>query len=81
MLIWPLMPSARETSSVRKPFITLITMISVATPSAMPTSEKTGDHRNEALAPARPQITAGNRAFEGVEHRRSGDARQDVGDA
>ena len=30
----------RPSSSCRKPFITDITMISVATPSAMPTSEK-----------------------------------------
>jgi hypothetical protein len=30
----------RPSSSCRKPPITLITMISVATPSAMPTSEK-----------------------------------------
>ena len=35
----PLKPSIRPTSSVRKPFITLITMISVATASRMPTKE------------------------------------------
>ncbi len=37
---WPLMPMMRPTNSARNPFITDITMISVATPSAMPNSEK-----------------------------------------
>jgi hypothetical protein len=38
--MWPLMPRMREMSSVRKPFITAMTMISVATPSMMPMKEK-----------------------------------------
>ena len=38
--MWPLMPRMRETSSVRNPFITAMTMISVATPSMMPMKEK-----------------------------------------
>ena len=33
------MPRMRVSSSSRKPFITAITMISVATPSMMPTKE------------------------------------------
>ena len=37
----PLMPRMRDTSSVWKPLMTLVTTISVATPSAMPTREKT----------------------------------------
>ena len=36
----PFKPRMRERSSWRNPFITAITIISVATPSAMPTSEK-----------------------------------------
>ena len=35
----PLNPSIRPTSSVRNPFMTLITMIRVATASRMPTKE------------------------------------------
>ena len=37
---WPLKPRIEARNSLRKPPITDITMISVATPSAMPTSEK-----------------------------------------
>ena len=36
---WPLMPRMRPRSSARKPFITDMTMISVATPSMIPSSE------------------------------------------
>ena len=39
-IMCPLMPRIRVTSSTRKPFITAITMISVATPSMIPTKEK-----------------------------------------
>ena len=48
--------------------MTLVTTISVATPRAMPTSEKTAMIGDEALAPARAQVAAGDRAFEGSEH-------------
>ena len=36
----PVEPRMRDSRSTLKPLITLVTMISVATPSAMPTSEK-----------------------------------------
>ena len=36
---WPLMPRMRVSSSARKPFITAMTTISVATPSMMPRKE------------------------------------------
>ena len=54
----------RDSRSTLNPPITLITMISVATPSAMPTSEKIGDDRDEAFAAAGAQIAAGDRALE-----------------
>ena len=38
--MWPLMPTILSSRSWRKPFITDITTISVATPSAMPAKEK-----------------------------------------
>ena len=38
--MWPLSPRNLPTSSVRKPFITAMTVISVATPSMMPRKEK-----------------------------------------
>ncbi len=37
---WPLRPKILSSSSWRKPFITAMTMISVATPSMMPRNEK-----------------------------------------
>jgi hypothetical protein len=37
---WPLSPRILSSSSCRKPFITAMTMMSVATPSMMPTKEK-----------------------------------------
>ncbi len=37
---WPLRPRILSSSSLRKPFITAITMMSVATPSMMPRNEK-----------------------------------------
>ena len=37
---WPLMPTILLSSSLWNPFITLITTISVATPSMMPRNEK-----------------------------------------
>ncbi len=37
---WPFKPSILLNSSWRKPFITAMTMISVATPSVMPMKEK-----------------------------------------
>ena len=37
---WPLRPRILSSSSLRKPFITAMTMISVATPSMMPRKEK-----------------------------------------
>ena len=40
MKMWPLMPTILFRSSLRKPFITESTMISVATPSMMPRKEK-----------------------------------------
>ncbi len=40
MVMWPLTPRMRVSSSVWNPLITLVTTISVATPSAMPISEK-----------------------------------------
>ena len=38
--MWPLMPTILSSSSLRKPFITDSTTISVATPSMMPRNEK-----------------------------------------
>ncbi len=38
--MWPLSPRILSSNSLRKPFITAITMISVATPSMMPRNEK-----------------------------------------
>ena len=46
-------------------------MISVATPSAMPTSEKIAMIETKPLALARAQVAEGDGAFEGVEHRRA----------
>jgi hypothetical protein len=40
MKMWPLMPTIFSKSSLRKPFITESTTISVATPSMMPRKEK-----------------------------------------
>jgi hypothetical protein len=40
MKMWPLMPTILSSSSLRNPFITESTMISVATPSMMPMKEK-----------------------------------------
>ena len=40
MPMCPLMPKIRDRSSARKPFITDITMIRVATPKAMPVKAK-----------------------------------------
>ena len=37
---WPLRPKIFDSNSWRKPFITAMTMISVATPSMMPRNEK-----------------------------------------
>ena len=45
---WPLRPRMRCSSSARKPFITDMTMISVATPSAIPASE------NPAMTDTKP---------------------------
>ena len=54
----------RPSNCARNPFITLITMISVATPSAIPTSEKSGDDGDEALRPLGAQVAAGDQPFE-----------------
>ena len=58
----------RPINSMRKPFITLMTMMSVATPSAMPTKRKPGDDGDEPLAATGTQIPAGDGALECVEH-------------
>ena len=39
-MMWPLSPKILLNSSLRKPFITAITVISVKTPSRMPRNEK-----------------------------------------
>ena len=54
----------RPSSCARKPFITLITMISVATPSAMPTSENPEMTEMKLSAPLGAQIAAGDQPFE-----------------
>ena len=54
-------------SSARKPFITLITMISAATPSITATQADPGDEEDEALALARQQIAPGDHPLVAVE--------------
>jgi hypothetical protein len=48
MKMWPLMPTILSSSSLRKPFITESTMMSVATPSMMPRNE------NPAITETKP---------------------------
>ena len=47
---WPLRPRILSSSSLRKPFITAITMMSVATPSMMPRKE------NPAMTEMNPSL-------------------------
>ena len=47
---WPLRPRILSSSSLRKPFITAITMIKVATPSMMPRKE------NPAMTEMNPSL-------------------------
>ena len=54
-------------SSARKPFITLITMISAATPSATATRLILGDEEDEPLALAGKQVAAGDHPLGAVE--------------
>ena len=64
---WPLRPRILSSSSLRKPFITDITMISVATPSMMPRKENPAmTEMNPSLAP-RAQIAQRQHPFEGSE--------------
>ena len=52
--MWPFMPRMRDMMSARKPFITAMTMMRVATPSAMPKNEKpTMTETNPSLRRAR----------------------------
>ena len=60
----PLRPRILSSSSLRKPFITAITMISVATPSMMPRKENAGNDRDESLLAPRPQIAQRQHPFE-----------------
>ena len=59
--MWPLKPRILSSSSLRKPFITDMTMISVATPSMMPRKEK------PAMTETKPSC-AGARAGSASEH-------------
>ena len=52
---WPLRPRILSSSSLRKPFITAITMISVATPSMMPRKE------NPAMTEMNPSLRRARR--------------------
>ena len=52
---WPLSPRILSSSSLRKPFITAITMISVATPSMMPRKE------NPAITEMNPSLRRARR--------------------
>ena len=52
---WPLRPRILSSSSLRKPFITAITMISVATPSTMPKKE------NPAMTEMNPSLRRARR--------------------
>jgi hypothetical protein len=61
---WPLMPRILDRSSLRKPFITAMTMISVANAKTMPSKGKPGDNGDESLAPARAQIAPGEHPLE-----------------
>ena len=58
---WPLRPRILSMSSARKPFITAMTMISVATPSMMPRNEK----------PAMTEMKASRRRGAQIARRRS----------
>ena len=80
MVMWPLTPSMRATSSVWNPLITEVTTISVATPSAMPTSEKIAMIETNRSPRAGAQIAAGDGALERSEHSTdaSGSARVDA---
>ena len=53
--MWPLRPRILSSSSLRKPFITAITMISVATPSMMPRNE------NPAMTEMNPSLRRARR--------------------
>ncbi len=66
------MPTILSSSSLRKPFMTESTTISVATPSMMPRNEKPGDDRDEAFAAARAQVAPGEHPLEGREGLRAG---------
>ena len=55
----------RPTSSARNPFITDITMIRVATPSAMPSSEKIAMTETKPSCAPRPQIAERDHPLEG----------------
>ena len=55
MLICPLMPRIRPSSSSLKPFITEVTIISVATPSAMPIKA------NEVMTEINPSLRLARR--------------------
>ena len=48
--------------------MTEVTTMSVATPNAIPISEKIGDDRHKPLAFARTQVAAGNHPFKGAKH-------------
>ena len=61
---WPLRPRILSSSSLRKPFITAMTMISVATPSMMPRKENAGDDRDESFLAPRPQVAQRQHPFE-----------------
>jgi len=52
---WPLMPKILSSSSFRKPFITAMTMMRVATPSMMPRNE------NPALTEMKPSFRRARR--------------------
>ena len=67
--MWLCTPRMRFSSSARKPFITDMTMMSAATPMAMPASENAGDDGDEALFPARAQVPEGDETLErGKDH-------------
>ncbi len=53
---WPLRPRILSSNSLRKPFITAITMMSVATPEHDAEEGKPGDDRDESFLAPRPQV-------------------------
>ena len=67
MIAWPFSPVILSISSARKPFITLITMTSMATLSMTTPMLIAGDQRDHRLAAPGQHVALGDGPFEGGE--------------